>query len=223
MSKTRLFHLVRLLACNFICIISCYRYQNLETSSILHLLHSSKNNNISSSGDFGARVSRRRDFISRDGQRAYLHRDAEWSTRTIGGEEKNHIDLEPYTPRRRRLRINKDLPSLAFSRMGEYFKHPASLRFLPTPLSHRCLFALLLSRREKHFLSTAPRHLPRTQPVNFPPFYPTTSLNLFPPPTTLCCLSFVVRFSLPDTLHAYEYIRERFILASGDREFDWRS
>lgn len=141
MSKTRLFHLVRLLACSFICIISCYRYQNLETSSILHLLHSSKNNNISSSGDFGARVSRRRDFISfRDGQRAYLHRDAEWSTRTIGGEEKNHIDLEPYTARRRRLRINKDLPSLAFSRMGEYFKHPASLRFLPPP-SHTAAYS----------------------------------------------------------------------------------
>lgn len=72
--------------------------------------------------------------------------------RTIGREEKNHIDLEPYTPRRRRLRINKDLPSLAFSRMGEYFKHPASLRFLPPPLTPLLIRTFIISARETFFI-----------------------------------------------------------------------
>lgn len=58
------------------------------------------------------------------------------------------------------------------------------------PSSLRCLFPLLLSRREKHFLSTAPRHRSRTRPLNFPP--PLRPLSAFLPPSP-----FIPRFFPP--------------------------
>lgn len=107
---------------------------------------------------------------------------------TRRAEQRNHIDPEPYTRHGRRVRINKDFPSRTSSRTGEYFKHPPHRPFSCTPpaLDHHprwspciihllsssliaaCrLFALLLSRREKHFLSTAPARISWTRAVNF--------------------------------------------------------
>jgi len=43
---------------------------------------------------------------------------------TRRAKQRNHIDPEPYTRHSRRVRINKDFPSRASSRTGEYFKHP---------------------------------------------------------------------------------------------------
>lgn len=78
---------------------------------------------------------------------------------TSGAEPRREIILTPSHIRLgRRLRINKDFPSRASIRTGEYFKHPHHpSRAPPRPaIVALHLFALLLSRREKHFLSTAP-------------------------------------------------------------------
>lgn len=80
------------------------------------------------------------------------------SARTIARrEEKNHIDpREPYTPRRRRLRINKDFPSRAFRVERENISNiQATLRFSPPLLAPTLIRTFIISLREKHFLSTA--------------------------------------------------------------------
>lgn len=64
--------------------------------------------------------------------------------------EKSYWPREPYTPRRRR--INKDFPSRAFSRTGEYFKHPTP-PFLSPPAYSR--FYYLGARNIFYRLDTA--------------------------------------------------------------------
>ena len=149
-------------------------------------------------------------------------------------KQRNHIDPEPYTRHSRRVRINKDFPSRASSRTGEYFKHPPRRPFSCTPptLDHHphcssciihllsslpaacCLFALLLSQREKHFLSTAPARISRTRAVNFsvPSPYKRFSFSFFlllrlyryPCPFFPRSQTFYVVF--PDMSRGHEYV-----------------
>lgn len=132
-----------------------------------------------------------------------IYRTCEQPTRRA--KQRNHIDPEPYTRHRRRVRINKDFPSRASNRTGEYFKHPLRRPFSCTPPTLSittltgllasyisfprlssfpaacCLFALLLSRREKHFLSTVPARISWTRAVNFsfPSPYKSFSFSSF--------------------------------------------
>lgn len=140
---------------------------------------------------------------------------------TRRAKQRNHIDPEPYTRHGRRVRINKDFPSRVSSRTGEYFKHPPRRPFSCTPptLDHHphwspciihllsslpaaCrLFALLLSQREKHFLSTAPARISRTRAVNFsiPSPYKRFSFSFFSPPSSMALPSSMSLF--PSLVH----------------------
>ena len=132
-------------------------------------------------------------------------RDAETLAREQSRrEEKNHIDpREPYTPRRRRLRINKDFPSRAFRVERENISNIQRPSVSCHPSSHRCLFALLLSRSARNiFYRLPPRHSPRTRSVNFPSLLPYNLSQPSPSPSPSSSLFFRPR----DTSHAYEYI-----------------
>lgn len=101
-----------------------------------------------------------------------------------GGGGRNHIDPEPYTPRRRR--INKDFPSRAFSRTGEYFKHPTP-PFLSPPAYSR--FYYLGARNIFYRLDTASK--------------------LSSPSPQLCSFSQLLFFS-SFSCRGHEYVRRMF-------------
>lgn len=86
--------------------------------------------------------------------------------------EKSYWPREPYTPRRRR--INKDFPSRAFSRTGEYFKHPTP-PFLSPPAYSR--FYYLGARNIFYRLDTASKLSLSLSSPNFGPFSSPPSVD----------------------------------------------
>lgn len=116
-------------------------------------------------------------------------RDAETLAREQSRrEEKNHIDpRESYTPRRRRLRINKDFPSRAFRSERENISNiqRPSVSRGPPPHADAYSHFYYLALRETFFIDW-----PRTRSVNFPSLLPYNLSRTF-------SFSFVVPFSLP--------------------------
>lgn len=86
-----------------------------------------------------------------------------------------------------------------------------------SPLSPYRLFALLLSRCEKHFLSTAPARVSRTRVVNFSSLLPYKRLSVFrllspPPPLSqplyslFPSLAYTFYVVFPDMSRGHEYV-----------------
>lgn len=107
--------------------------------------------------------------------------------------------------------------SLFFSRtppflvLASYISLSSPLHTRPCP-AYICIFALLLSWREKHFLSTAPARISRTRAVNFSSLLPYKRLSFSAPPSVSFGPAVRVPFSrtfyvvFPDMSRGHEYV-----------------